>query len=57
MRLRSGEQLPGSLAKSLAPVYAILGDEPLLVLEAADAVRAAARCAGRAAPRRSHRPC
>jgi DNA polymerase-3 subunit delta len=43
MRLRSEEQLPGQLAKSLAPVYAIYGDEPLLVLEAADAVRAAAR--------------
>ena len=46
MRLRSSEQLPGSLAKSLAPVYAILGDEPLLVLEAADAVRAEARKQG-----------
>jgi DNA polymerase III subunit delta len=45
MRLRGGE-LAGSLAKTLAPVYAILGDEPLLVLEAADAVRAAARKAG-----------
>lgn len=42
MRVR-GEQLAGHLAKTLAPVYAILGDEPLLVLEAADAVRAAAR--------------
>jgi DNA polymerase-3 subunit delta len=45
MRLKS-DQLAGHLAKSLAPVYAILGDEPLLVLEAADAVRAAARKAG-----------
>jgi DNA polymerase-3 subunit delta len=45
MRLR-GESLAGSLAKTLAPVYAILGDEPLLVLEAADAVRAAARKQG-----------
>jgi DNA polymerase-3 subunit delta len=45
MRLR-GEQLPGHLAKTLAPVYAIHGDEPLLVLEAADAVRAAARKQG-----------
>ncbi|HEU4353092.1 MAG TPA: DNA polymerase III subunit delta [Burkholderiales bacterium] len=45
MRLR-GEQLAGHLAKTLAPVYAILGDEPLLVLEAADAVRAAARKQG-----------
>ncbi len=45
MRLR-GESLAGHLAKSLLPVYAILGDEPLLVLEAADAVRAAARTQG-----------
>ena len=45
MRLR-GEQLPGHLAKTFAPVYAILGDEPLLVLEAADAVRAVARKQG-----------
>ncbi|HET9350670.1 MAG TPA: DNA polymerase III subunit delta [Burkholderiales bacterium] len=45
MRLR-GEQLPGHLAKILAPAYAILGDEPLLLLEAADAVRAAARKQG-----------
>jgi DNA polymerase-3 subunit delta len=45
MRLR-GEQLPGHLAKTLAPVYAILGDEPLFLLEAADAVRAAARKQG-----------
>src|ERR671922_2956633 len=46
MRLRHPEQLPRELAKNLAPVYAIHGDEPLLVLEAADAVRAAARKQG-----------
>ena len=46
MRLRSSDQLPGQLAKSLSPVYAILGDEALLILEAADAVRAAARKQG-----------
>jgi DNA polymerase-3 subunit delta len=40
------EQLEGHLAKSLAPVYAVHGDEPLLALEAADAVRAAARKRG-----------
>ena len=40
------EQLPGQLAKSLAPVYTIHGDEPLLALEACDAVRAAARRQG-----------
>ena len=45
MQLRA-EQLEGHLAKSLAGVYAIHGDEPLLALEAADAVRAAARKRG-----------
>ncbi len=40
------EQLAGNLARKLAPVYAIHGDEQLLVLEAADAVRAAARKQG-----------
>ena len=45
MPLRA-EQLEGHLAKGLASVYAIHGDEPLLALEAADAVRAAARRAG-----------
>src|SRR2546425_11589701 len=45
MHLRA-EQLHGHLAKSLAPVYAVHGDEPLLALEAADAVRAAARRQG-----------
>ena len=34
------------LAKSLLPAYVIHGDEPLLAMEAADAVRAAARRAG-----------
>ena len=43
MRLRQAEQLAGQLAKNLAAAYAILGDEPLLLIEAADAVRAAAR--------------
>jgi len=45
MRLRA-EQLATHLAKALAPVYAVHGDEPLLALEAADAVRAAARRRG-----------
>jgi len=40
------EQLEGHLAKTLAAAYAIHGDEPLLALEAADAVRAAARKQG-----------
>ena len=43
MRFRQAEQLGPHLAKNLAGAYAILGDEALLVLEAADAVRAAAR--------------
>ncbi len=40
------DQLPGNLEKTLAPVWLITGDEPLLVGEAADAVRARARAAG-----------
>jgi len=42
MQLRA-EQLEAHLGKTLAPLYVIHGDEPLLALEAADAVRAAAR--------------
>jgi len=45
MQLRA-EQLEASLSKSLACAYTIHGDEPLLALEAADAVRAAARKRG-----------
>ena len=37
------EQLEAHLSKSLASVYVIHGDEPLLALESADAIRAAAR--------------
>jgi DNA polymerase-3 subunit delta len=40
------EQLTAQLARTLAPVYVVHGDEPLLALEAADAVRAAARKRG-----------
>ncbi|MGB5474623.1 MAG: DNA polymerase III subunit delta, partial [Gammaproteobacteria bacterium] len=40
------EQLDAHLKNKLAPVYFISGDEPLRVLEAADAVRAAARTQG-----------
>ncbi|MEW6689660.1 MAG: DNA polymerase III subunit delta [Pseudomonadota bacterium] len=47
MRLRP-EQLEAQLSKSLAGVYLIHGEEPLLALEAADAVRAAARSRGHA---------
>lgn len=45
MQLRSNE-LPQQLSKSLLPAYVIHGDEPLIAMEAADAVRAAARKAG-----------
>jgi len=46
MQVRA-EQLEQHLAKaSLAPLYVIHGDEPLLALEAADAVRATARQRG-----------
>jgi DNA polymerase-3 subunit delta len=45
VRLRT-EQVDGQLAKGLAPVYLVHGDEALLVIEAADAIRAAARKRG-----------
>jgi len=45
VRLRA-EQVESHLLKNLAPVYLVHGDEALLVLEAADAVRAAARKRG-----------
>jgi len=45
LRLRA-EQLPAALARGLAGIYLVSGDEPLLVGEAADAIRAAARAAG-----------
>jgi DNA polymerase III subunit delta len=45
VRLNS-DQLRASLGKGIAPVYLVSGDEPLLVGEAADAIRAAARTAG-----------
>jgi len=45
MQLR-GDQLEGDLARGLRPLYVIHGDEPLLALEAADAVRAKSRASG-----------
>jgi len=45
VQLRANE-LESQLAKRLLPAYVIHGDEPLLAMEAADAVRAAARRAG-----------
>ena len=41
-----GEQLAGHLERELKPVYVVYGDEPLLVIEAADSIRAAARRRG-----------
>lgn len=40
------EQLAAHLDKPLAPLYLLHGDEPLLVIEAADAIRATARKQG-----------
>lgn len=40
------EQLPTALARKLAPIYFISGDEPLQSCESADAVRLAAKNAG-----------
>ena len=45
MNLRP-EQLPAHLDKPLAPLYILHGNEPLLVLEAGDAIRSAARKQG-----------
>ena len=39
------QQLPAALERGLQPAYLISGDEPLLVGEAVDAIRAAARAA------------
>ena len=44
--LLKGEQLAAHLERELKAVYVVYGDEPLLVIEAADAIRAAARRAG-----------
>ena len=41
-----GEQLTAHLERELKPVYVVYGDDPLLVIEAADAIRAAARRRG-----------
>ena len=45
MRL-SSDQLPAAVARTLAGIYLVSGDEPLLVGEAADVIRAAAKAAG-----------
>jgi DNA polymerase-3 subunit delta len=40
------ERLPDQLARGLAALYVVVGDEPLAAQEASDAIRAAARAAG-----------
>src|SRR6478736_3676450 len=40
------EQLSAALNKGLAPIYIATGEEPLLIQETCDAIRAAARKAG-----------
>lgn len=40
------DRLPDQLARGLAPLYVVVGDEPLAAQEASDAIRAAARAAG-----------
>lgn len=42
----AAQALPKALTAGLNPIYAIIGEEPLAALEAADAVRKAARRAG-----------
>ncbi len=42
----SCESLPGHLSSGLKPLYVVYGDAPLLVNEATDSIRAAARRAG-----------
>ncbi len=41
-----GEQLAAHLEREIKPVYVVYGDEPLLVIEAADVIRATARKQG-----------
>ncbi len=45
MQLRA-DRLTAHLSDTLAPLYVLHGDEPLLVIEAADAIRSAARARG-----------
>lgn len=44
--LLKGEQLAAHLERELRPLYVLYGDEPLLVIEAADAIRRKARQQG-----------
>ncbi|MDZ7594991.1 MAG: DNA polymerase III subunit delta [Thiobacillus sp.] len=42
----AADRLPDQLARGLAPLYVVVGDEPLAAQEACDAIRMAARAAG-----------
>jgi len=42
----TSEELPRHLASGLKPLYVVFGDAPLLAIETADSIRAAARAAG-----------
>lgn len=42
----AADRLPDQLARGLAALYVVVGDEPLAAQEAADAIRTAARAAG-----------
>lgn len=42
----SPDRLDAALSDGLAPIYVVAGEEPLLVTESADAIRAAAKAAG-----------
>ena len=42
----TSEELPRHLASGLKPLYVVFGDAPLLAIEAADSIRAAAHAAG-----------
>lgn len=44
--LLKGEQLAAHLEREIRPLYVLYGDDPLLVIEAADAIRAKARQQG-----------
>ena len=46
MRLSNPAQLGTALSQRLAPIYLITGEEPLIIQEALDAIRAAARAQG-----------
>ena len=56
MQIRS-DALAAQLKRGLAPVYTVWGDEPLLVQEACDAIRAAARAESLSPPGPPARRC